>query len=32
MRMLEKCCNNNSDSPLTSRRTEGGNNLSKYIT
>ena len=26
MRMSEKCCNNNSDNPLTSRRTNGGKN------
>ena len=26
MRMSEKCRNNNSDNPLTSRRTDGGKN------
>ena len=34
MRMTEKCRNNNSDNPLTSRRTDGGKNptrLSRYI-
>ena len=35
MRMSEKCCNNNkhnnSDNPLTSRRTEGGKNSTKII-
>ena len=29
MRMLVKCHNNSSDNPLTSRRTDGGNNYMK---
>ena len=31
MRMSEKCRNNNSDTPLTSRRTDGGRNRTQAI-
>ena len=31
MKMSEKCCNNNSDNPLTSRRTDGGKNCSHVM-
>ena len=31
MRMLEKCRNNNSDNPLTSRRTDGGKNQLQQV-
>ena len=31
MRMSEKCRNNNSDTPLTSRRTDGGKNAPLVI-
>ena len=30
MRMSEKCHNNNSDDPLTSRRTDGAKKIIKY--
>ena len=32
MRMSEKCRNNNSDNPLTFRRTDGGKNVEQFET